>query len=242
MKPLFVKTANYKRFQEGLAAVDGRGAQESSLLLITGEAGYGKSATVDRWAVEVGAAYLRAKTDWTPHYFLTELAENLKVDPTGRSKQIFARVSGYLGRHQTPLVIDEVDHCMRNNAQVLEAVRDLSDLTEVTVVLVGMEKVQSKISRHLQISSRIAHVVTFGPATKEDVMMTCAQKCDVKVAQDLALEIHRQSKGRMREIMNAIALIEREANLNSLEEITLKDMAGRELTLDWQGARPRRSR
>lgn len=239
MKPVFVKTENYESFQEGLAAVDGRGAQESSLLLVTGEAGYGKSETVDRWAVEIGAVYLRAKTDWTPRYFLTELAESLKVDPTGRSKEVFARVSGYLGRNQTPMVIDEVDHCLRDNARVLEAIRDLSDLTEVVVVLVGMEKVQAKISRHLQISSRIAHVVTFGPATPDDVVMTCAQKCEVKVARDLALEIHRQSKGRMREIMNAIALIEREAALNGLQEISMKDIGKRELTLDWQTTRPR---
>lgn len=239
MKPVFVKTNNYERFQKGLAAVEGRGAAESSLLLVTGEAGYGKSETVDQWAIQAGAAYLRAKTDWTPRYFFTELAENLKVDPSGKSKDVFARVSGYIGRNQTPIVIDEVDHCLRDNARVLEAVRDLSDLTEVVVVLVGMEKVQAKISKHLQISSRIAHVVIFGPATIDDVIMTCAQKCEVKVANDLAAEIHRQSKGRMREIMNAIAMIEREANLNGLQEISLKNLAGRQLTLDWQTAKTR---
>lgn len=239
MKPVFVKTSNYKKFQEGLVAVEGRGAQESSLLLVTGEAGYGKSETVDQWAVQVGASYLRAKTHWTPKVFLTELAGNLKVDPSGKSNDIFARVSGYIGRNQTPIVIDEVDHCLRDNASVLEAVRDLSDLTEVVVVLVGMEKVQAKISKFLQISSRIAHVVTFAPAVIEDVIMTCTQKCEVRVANDLAAEIHRQSKGRMREIMNAIALIEREASLNGLAEISLKQIGNRQLTLDWQTAKQR---
>lgn len=239
MKSAFVKTSNFEKFQKGLEAVEGRGAAESSLLLVTGEAGYGKSETVDQWAVQVGAAYLRAKTDWTPRYFLTELAEHLKVDPSGRSKDVFARVSGYIGRNQTPIVIDEVDHCLRDNARVLESARDLSDLTEVVIVLVGMEKVQAKISKHLQISSRIAHVVVFGPATIEDVAMTCAQKCEVKVARDLAMEIHRQSKGRMREIMNAIALVERIAKLNGLDEIGVKDVANRQLTLDWQTAKQR---
>lgn len=239
MKPVFVKTNNYERFQKGLAAVEGRGAQESSLLLVTGEAGYGKSETVDQWAVQVGAAYLRAKTHWTPKVFLKELAGNLKVDQSGNSDQIFARVSGYIGRNQTPIVIDEVDHCLRDNALVLEAVRDLTDLTEVIAVLVGMDKVQAKISKFLQLSSRIAHVVTFIPSTIEDTIMTCAQKCEVKVANDLATEIHRQSKGRMREIMNAIALIEREASLNGLSEISLKQIGNRQLTLDWQTAKQR---
>lgn len=239
MKSVFVKTSNYERFQEGLAAVEGRGAQESSLLLVTGEAGYGKSETVDQWAIQAGAAYLRAKTGWTPRYFMNELAENLKVDTSGRAKDIFARISGYLGRNQTPLVIDEVEHCLRDNAHVLEAIRDLSDLTEVIVVLVGMEQVQAKIGRHLQISSRVAHVVTFAPATPEDVMLVCKQKCEVEVANDLALEIHRQSKGRMREVMNAIAMVEREGKRNGLKRIELKDMGNRPLTLDWQSTRPR---
>ncbi len=239
MKSIFVKTSNYERFQKGLEAVEGRGAAESSMLLVTGQAGYGKSETVDQWAVQVGAAYLRAKTDWTPKYFLTELAEHLKVDSSGKSKDVFARISGYIGRNQIPIVIDEVDHCLRDNARVLEAARDLSDLTEVIIVLVGMDKVQAKIAKHLQISSRIASVVVFYPATIDDVIMTCQQKCEVKVAHDLASEIHRQSNGRMREIMNAIALVERVAKLNGLDEIALKDVANRQLTLDWQTAKQR---
>lgn len=239
MKNVFVKTSNYERFQEGLAAVEGRGAMESSLLLVTGEAGYGKSETVDQWAIQSGAAYLRAKVGWTPRYFMTELAEHLKVDASGRSKEVFARISGHIGRNQTPLVIDEVEHCMRDHAQVLEAVRDLSDLTEVVVVLVGMEQVQAKIGRYLQISSRVAHVVTFAPATPDDVLLACRQKCEVEVAPELVLEIHRQSKGRMREVMNAIALVEREGRRNGLDRVELKDMGNRPLTLDWQSTRPR---
>jgi hypothetical protein len=61
----------------------------------------------------------------------------------------------------------------------------------------------------------------------------------VKVSRDLAMEIHRQSKGRMREIMNAIALVERVAKLNDLEEISLKHVQNQQLTLDWQTAKHR---
>lgn len=239
MKKEFVQTSNYERFVDGLAAVNGRGAVEASLMLVTGEAGFGKSETVDRYATQANAAYLRAKVEWTPHYFMTELADHLKVDSRGRSRELFARVASYLGRHQTPLVIDEVEHCLRLGAAVLESIRDLSDLTEVTVILVGMEQVQAKIARYPQISSRIAHVVNFGPATLDDVRAVCNQLCEVKVAEDLAAEIHRQSKGRIREVMNAIALCEREARRNGVEKIGLAQMGNRPLTLDWQARRPR---
>lgn len=239
MKREFVKTSNYERFADGINALHGRGASEASLMLVTGEAGFGKSQTVDRYAVETNAAYLRAKVEWTPHYFMAELADVLKVDSRGKARELFGRVSAALARNQTPLIVDEIEHCLRNSAAVLESIRDLSDLTEVDVILVGMEQVQAKIARHPQISSRIAHVVTFGPATLADVQAVCAQLCNVIVADDLAVAVQKQANGRMREVMNAIAMIEREAKRNGLETVELKHMGNRPLTLDWQARRPR---
>ena len=101
MKKVFVKNiSNYERFRTGMTAVENRGATEASLMLVTGPAGYGKSQTVDYWAVQNNAAYLRAKVEWTPRYFMTELAETLKIDSRGRAKDIFARVAGVLGMHR----------------------------------------------------------------------------------------------------------------------------------------------
>lgn len=240
MKKQFVKTINnYERFRTGISAVEARGAAEASMMLVTGEAGYGKSQTVDYWAVQNSAAYLRAKVEWTPHYFMAELAETLKIDGRGRAKDVFARIAGVLGSQQIPLVIDEAEHCLRDGAQVLEAVRDLSDLTEVMVILVGMEQVQAKIARHAQISSRIAKVVEFTPATLEDVGEFCRHLSEVEIATDLVAEIHRQSTGRVREILNAIATVERTAKRNGADKAALADMAGQTLTHDWHARRPR---
>ena len=239
MKKQFVKTSNYELFRTGITAVENRGAAEASLMLVTAEAGYGKSATVDQWAIQTGAAYLRAKEEWTPNWFMNELAENLKIDSRGRAKDVFARIAGYIGGNNIPIVIDEVEHCLKDGARVLEAVRDLSDLTEVLVILVGMDQVQARIARHKQISSRIAKVVEFKPSSIDDVLLTCKQLAEVEITDDLVIEIHRQSAGRMREIMNAIATVENTAKRNGSTKITLADMAGQSLTHDWQARRPR---
>jgi DNA transposition AAA+ family ATPase len=239
VKKEFVKTENYERFRTGITAVENRGAAEASLMLVTAEAGFGKSTTVDHWAITNGAAYIRAKEGYTPSWFKSDLAENLKIDTRGRPKELFARIAGYIGTHQIPIVIDEVEHCLDNNAAVLEAVRDLSDLTEVIIIMVGMDQVQAKIARHRQISSRIARVVEFQPSTLADVGITCKQLADVEIASDLVAEIHRISGGRMRDIMNAIATVENTAKRNSASKVTLQDMAGQSLNHDWQARRPR---
>lgn len=240
MKKEFVKTENFERFRTGITAVEDRGASEASLMLVTAEAGLGKSTTVDHWAIQKGAVYLRAKEGWTPAWFRTELAESLKLDSRGRPKDVFARIAGYIGSNQTPIVIDEVEHCMAHSAAVLEAIRDLSDLTEVLVVLVGMDQVHASIAKYRQISSRIARVVEFQPASINDVALTCQQLAEFEIADDLIHEIHAQSAGRMRHVMNAIAVIESHAKRNGATKVALADMAGQILTHDWQARKTRK--
>ncbi|MCC6195684.1 MAG: AAA family ATPase [Burkholderiales bacterium] len=237
MKKQFVQTGNYKRFRAGITAVEARGAAEASLMLVTSQAGYGKSATLEYWATQTHATFMRAKVQWTPRYFLTELADRLGVSSNGITKEVFSAVSLELAKHGTPLVIDEINHCLGRGAAVLEAIRDLSDLTEVIVVIAGHEDVQGKIARYPQIRSRVAQVVRFEPATPADIRLLADQLLDVKIADDLIVEIQRQSAGRTREIMNALAHCEQFAQRNGAKTLNAKDLAGNRLVFDWQPPR-----
>ena len=96
MKRQFVKTENYARFVAAVWVMEQCGAAEAGMLLLHGLPGLGKSHTADRWAVETGAAFLRAKVDWTLKYFLRDLALALRtVDPSGTSQQLFTRLLDY---------------------------------------------------------------------------------------------------------------------------------------------------
>ncbi len=238
MKKLLVKTENYERFRTGITAVEQRGAAEASLMLVVGDPGFSKSIVVEQWAVDMKAVYLRAKVEWTPSRMLAELAEQLRVDTSGGGRQVFGRVIAAIGKQQVPLVIDEVQHTLANRARVLEAVRDISDLTETIVILVaGEERVLPRIARYPQISSRIAKVVEFQPASLADVTKCCAELAEVDIARDLVEEIHRQSAGRMRDAINAIARVERHAKRNGQKKAALADFAGKALVEDWQSRR-----
>jgi hypothetical protein len=47
--------------------------------------------------------FLRAKVDWSPRYFLRDLAATLRtVDPTGTNQQLFTRLLDHLARTQQP--------------------------------------------------------------------------------------------------------------------------------------------
>lgn len=239
MKKTFVKTSNYERFQAAIRFVEARGALEASWLLVEGSPGYGKTDTVEEWAAKNGAVYIRAKEKYSPSFFLEELADKLKVEGTGTRRERFQRITAKLLGTQLPIVLDEVQHCLPNNASVLEALRDITDITETVAVLVaGEDKVQRRIARFPQLSRRIRETVEFGPATHEDAALICRELAEVEIEDGLVAEIHRQSKGLVSAIVNAIAAVELQAKRNrSAKRVALADMAGQELVHDWQAGR-----
>ena len=235
MRQGFVKTENYARFTAGVKAVEARGAAEAGMMLVYSHVGYGKSRIVYRWAEEAGAVYLRANVDWTPKYFLVELAKALNVDSRGTAQQLFERALRVLMERQCPIIIDEADFTLRGNAEVLEKIRDFSDRTETTVVLIGMEEMSRKISRYKQIARRIAQVVEFGSCTQSDVALDCKQLCECELSPALIAEVHRMSSGKMSETLNIIARIEQLAKANGLAgALDVAHFAGVELAHDWQ--------
>ena len=77
MRNKFAITSNVERFMDGVQTVDERGASEASMLLVTGDPGYGKTSTVQWWAAQNGAIYLRAKASYTPHWIMSELVKEI---------------------------------------------------------------------------------------------------------------------------------------------------------------------
>ena len=245
MKKAFVQNSNYVRFVEAVKAVEQRGAREASFLLVAGKPGLGKSETVDRFAMDTDAIYLRAKETWTKRGLLDEMADTLRLPNSGRNQEVQARIIGQVAARGTPIVIDEADFTVRSTASILECVRDISDLTEVLVVLVGMEtkgghiELESRIARYPQISSRVAQVVRFQPLTVQDVKLTALQLAEVKVGDDAVALLHQQSEGSMRLVMNGLATIERLAKANGLEQVGAEHIKDVALCHDWQGRRAR---
>lgn len=233
MKKMFVPTENYTRFTAAVDAVELRGAMEAGMLLVHGEVGRGKSFVVEHWAHENGAVFLRANVDWTPKYFLKELAKALTVDSSGHAQQIFERVLEKIVDEQCAIVIDEAEFTLHGGAAVLEKIRDISDRAEIIVVLIGMERIRQSIARHKQISRRIAQVVEFQAISAADVAHACKKLAEVTIHPALQAEICRLAKGRMSEVLNIIAAIERVAKLNGLGTVDVVDMQGVALSYDW---------
>lgn len=235
MKKGFVQTENFKRLKEAEKLVSKRGAREAGLVIIQGVYGIGKSELTERWAADSNYVFVRAKATWTKRAMLDELAEKMGVAKNGRNQEVQARIIGKMAVDMVPLIVDEADFLVGSTATLLEVLRDITDLTGTMCFLVGMEKFPNAVNKYPHIASRVARVVQFETLSLADVKATVAAKAEVAIDDDVVAEMHRQGKGRMRLVLNAIANVEQWAQSNSWNKVTLKHLEGKALCTEFNG-------
>lgn len=249
MKQKFVKTSNVLRFDAALSALKRRGASEACIVVVDGEPGLGKTTSLSRFAAQQQAIYLRAKKEFRPSWFLNELLRELRQDPPHSFEKKFELALKTLVQRQQAamhadktfaLILDEADH-VSTNARIMETIRDLSDMIEMPVILVGMGKIRNNLVRYPQVASRISQYVKFEPANLEDVRLFFDEKCEVPVADDLVEFVRKVTGGYNREIIEAMAFVERfgkrhpPAGPNGL---SLRDMSGQHIVNDRVSGQP----
>jgi hypothetical protein len=200
--------SNVTRFMDATRAVEARGSREASWLLVEGDPGYGKTGTLMWYAAPRTPVFVRAKADWSPMWALRDLAATLGVQPMHRMHLLFEAVcNDLMARGCPPILVDEIDHAARS-VRVLETLRDITDVTECTLIAGGMKGAQAMMKRFPQIHSRIAEIVSFAPAAPPDVQTVCDALSEVEIAADMAELICKRTQGRLRLIKNAIARVE----------------------------------
>ena len=236
MKKGFVQTANFRILTEAEKIVARRGAREASLVLIQGKYGIGKSELIERWASENGHVFIRSKRIWTNSSMLKDVATSLGLSVRGTATETENRIKEHLAISMQTLIFDEADYLADiKSAAKLETIRDISDVTGTMIFLIGMQDFPAVVQRYEHIASRVARIVQLHPLSLADVQTTCKAKSEVALTPALVEQIHRDSGGRMRHILNAIANIEMWAEANSWAEVDVQHVKGRSLCVDFAG-------
>lgn len=229
----FVLTSNVRSFLAGLSAVEERGAPEASIMLVEGKPGLGKTRTGEWWAMQQDAIFVRLQPAHTPHWVLKDVVVELGgIVPASTCEKMYAQAAGILAKAPRPIVIDEAEHGLRNGAEVLDTLRGLTDLVETPLILVGREFVWGEIKKHPQLSTRVSQRVVFKPCGIKDVRLCFDEKCEVTVDDGVIEQVTQQSEGQIREIVNAIANIERFAARNKIKSVTRDQVAQEDLVRD----------
>lgn len=209
--------------------------------LVYSESGYGKTTALAWLATRQNGVFVRALATSTPTSLLESICKELCIAKRARNVAAVDDIVQGLWTANRPLFIDEADYLV-DQKRLIETLRDIGDLAQTPVILIGMKGIERRITERPQLYNRIAQWVEFQPATFEDTQLLARELCEVTVKDDLLRQLHQQAAGVVRLVVVGLNRIEQMAKNASLAKIGQADWpSGVELLLG-QGPRmaPRR--
>lgn len=187
--------------------------------LITGNAGLGKTTS---------AAWLFGKADGVlvdcdliddAASILRKLCREYGLTPPHGKTRMLNAVKTQAQEVGKPIFFDESDYIARN-VSVLETIRSIYDFAQVPMLLIGYEKLPQITKTMPQLRSRVGGHIKLIPADMEDAKLM-ASLASVCVEDDLLSALLEDTAGNFRDIRTGLSNIEKLAQANSLESISL---------------------
>jgi DNA transposition AAA+ family ATPase len=219
MKQKFIQTDNVRRLQEAAAALEKRQEGVPGLGLVCGNAGFGKTKSIQWHTLRSNSIYLRAKATWTTSWMLDCICRELKIFSMNRISNKFADLRNTIRALKCTIFIDEADYLVRDR-KLLDTIRDLHDETNMPIVLVGMDEIQKKLMRHHQFWSRISQQVVYMPLTIKEIILLGSELCALTIKDASAEQLYINTSGNFRDIIVALSHLEKMATANKTVAIT----------------------
>ena len=222
MKDTFAMTKNVQRFAAGIEVVRTPIRGRIGMMLAFGPPGTGKTETGMWYAARNDVPYIRAKDITSRRSLLSNIVAELGEAPAFRSDTLFDQAVEQLFDRPRPLLVDEVDYLMRGG--MVEVLRDLNDITNIPIVLMGMEHADKKLKRFRHLFDRISAVVKFNIFDEKEIVNLADQICEIQLTGDAITFIHGQSKGKLRLITTWMSRAEQMAKLNDLKSVSAANL------------------
>ncbi len=222
MKDTFAMTKNVQRFAAGIEVVRTPIRGRIGMMLAFGPPGTGKTETGMWYAARNDVPYIRAKDITSRRSLLSNIVAELGEAPAFRSDALFDQAVEQLFDRPRPLLVDEVDYLMRGG--MVEVLRDLNDITNIPIVLMGMEHADKKLKRFRHLFDRISAVVKFNLFDEKEIANLADQICEIPLDKDAISYIFGQSKGKLRLITTWMSRAEQMARLNDLKSVSAADL------------------
>jgi DNA transposition AAA+ family ATPase len=235
MRTKVVQTKNALMLDSALDEAMDLGPTIPKLVFVTGKSGLGKTTCVAGPAYRHRAVYLRADAVVTLASLLDAICFELGVDGGRKNADRLRAIRAALKDDPRPVIVDEADFLTRDG-RMLEVLRDIHDLTDVPVVLIGMDGMERKLAAHPQFARRITQRVEFRPADLEDSALLAKELCEVEVAKDLVARMHRRARGSIGHMVVALTHFESFAKGHRWKSINAEQWGERPMFLGDKGA------
>ena len=234
MKYVMAQTKNVRKFMQATEDLLNRPMGTEGMGLLWGEPGEGKSTAVARVCDKYDGIYVRAVGCWTVTSMLGDICRELGGERKLRRSDMVDFIVHELrkdNRAARPILCDEADYCFRQ-FEMVDALRDIYDLSGCPVIMIGMEDIAKRISANARIARRITQWVEFKGLDISDVQTVAAECCEVAISDDLCQHLHKECSANIGRIIIGLTKIEKLAKANSLTTMDCAAWNNRPLYFD----------
>lgn len=201
---------NVSRMLTLVDRLQGRGDGVPGMGCFYGFSGLGKSMASSFCANSTGAIHVQVKSVWTHKRLCEAILDELGLPARGTAANMVDRIAEALAVDQLPLLIDEADFLVKKG--MIEIVRDIYEMSETSVVLIGEELLPQKLKRWERVHGRIRSWVGAELADDKDFNLLREIRCPgIEIEPALIEQIKQASGGSARRIV---------VNLDEVEEIS----------------------
>lgn len=192
------------------------------ILAFYGASGYGKSVAASWAANQFRAYHVQCQSVWTRKELLSAILFEMGIPPERTLSQMMKQINAEMSASNRPLFIDEADYLADKNW--LPMVMDIYEGSQVAVMLIGEERLPSKIGKFEKIHNRILQWIPAQPCDISD-----AEKLSKIYAPDLDIEkallerVVKKTSGVTRRICTTLTDISHFAKNNGQSSISDQD-------------------
>lgn len=231
MRHELAMTKNVMKFMQSVSDLQNQSGSIEGMGLLWGLPGEGKTTVVAYYATVLDAVYIRAMSTWTTTGMLGAMMTELGHEPARYRKAMIDTVIEELMKKPRPIFIDEADYLLRS-IEMTDTVRDIYDVANVPVILIGMEAMARKLQRHGRFARRVTQWIEFRGIDTEDTVKVADTCCEIRIEKDLLIKLHTAARANIGRIVSGMAKIEQFARTNRLDSITAADWGTKKFFYD----------
>lgn len=226
MRQKLALVKNVAALQGAFETLSSRDAGIPGMGLVHGFTGAGKTTAISWLVNRSNGVYVRALSTWTPNAMLGSIIHELGATALHRSSHMLRYIVKELEQSNRPLFVDEVNY-FAANGDMLDTLRDIHDISNVPVILIGHEGTERRLVHRAQLARRISEWVEFRPLDKEDARVLADTVAEVNIADDLLVDLHTQAKGSIGLMTVGLARVEQMAKANGWKTVDTDQWQGR---------------
>ncbi len=205
---VFIETANVTNYRAAVNTLTDTERGQPGIGVCWGQAGRGKTFAAQNYYAEHGGVYLHVWQDWTQTAMMQALCFEVCGIRPRSANACKMRIVESLEKEPMPIFVDEAD---RLKIDRIEDLRDIHEMTGISIVLIGEEELLGLLTgpaARRRIWSRVSQEVEFNSCTEEDVTLFLLEAANLDVMPEACSLIRRKSDGDLRLVRNMTQQLE----------------------------------